>query len=111
LRRSRRRLGWRAAQAPALVICACLWACGAGTPPATSAPHPAPAEPVGGHAGDDPAAPATSPAAAGDAISDAECAQLADHLVELGRAESTKPRGDGYTDADAEAAKQEPARA
>lgn len=75
-------------------------ACGGG---GTAAQHPAPAPA--------PAAPAAAqpaPPPAGEApLTDAECDQLADHLVELSLADPRTPRAAEYTAQDADNAKRE----
>ncbi len=86
-----------------------LAACGGASP---ARPPPAPA-PGAAPSSDGSAAPATGgDDAPGAPLSDAECDQLADHLVELGLADRRAKQGataakDQYTAEDAEAAKRE----
>ena len=92
----------RAALLLALLMSA---ACGGASAPATQAPRER-----GDVAPDaDPRAGDTAPAAdaPGAPIDDAECARLADHLIDLSFAEKRGKGAEAYTAEDAEAAKRE----
>ncbi|MBK7535965.1 MAG: hypothetical protein IPI49_11500 [Myxococcales bacterium] len=82
-----------------------LAACG-GKSPAAGAPSTPPGSSVAPRTGT-PASPEAPAAPKDRAITERECEQLADHLVELSLAEPRAPRAEPYTAEDAEAAKRE----
>jgi hypothetical protein len=96
----------RAGLLPALFVFLTAWSCGGGSRHSTQAPtssNDSQREAASG------TAPATADheSAAGTAITDAECGQLADHLVDVSVADRRSTPTEPYTNTDAEAAKRE----
>jgi hypothetical protein len=91
---------------PAVFVFLTAWSCGG------SSRHP-PRAPTASNDSQGEAARGTAPAAAdqapvaGPAITDAECGQLADHLVDVSVADRRSAPAEPYTNTDAEAAKRE----